>query len=235
MAKVRKQAHGLYTLAEIHVKERSIAGVVFSGTAVVGKDSYIGLGSILGFPRRGNLKKAGKGRITVIGTGAKIRPYTSIYEGVSIGKDFETGAFVQVREDCSLSNDVRIGTASILERDVTVGNRVRIHSGCFLSEYTQVEDDAWISPGASFLNDRYPVTDKLIGCKVRRSAVIGANATVFPGVEVGEGAVVAACSVVTKAVPAGVVVVGSPARQAMTRREYDLKREYWSRKHGDTH
>ena len=42
--------------------------------------------------------------------------------------------------------------------------------------------------------------------------LIGANAVVLEGVRVGEGAVVAAGSVVTEDVPAGAVVAGSPAK-----------------------
>ena len=40
---------------------------------------------------------------------------------------------------------------------------------------------------------------------------IGANAILLPGVEIGEGAVVGAGSVVTKSVPARVMVAGNPA------------------------
>ncbi len=47
---------------------------------------------------------------------------------------------------------------------------------------------------------------------IGEGAWIGSNATILPGVAVGDGAVVAAASVVTKDVPAGTVVVGSPAR-----------------------
>ncbi len=41
---------------------------------------------------------------------------------------------------------------------------------------------------------------------------IGANVTVLPGVAIGDNAVVAAASVVTKDVPVNTVAVGSPAR-----------------------
>lgn len=44
----------------------------------------------------------------------------------------------------------------------------------------------------------------------------GANVTVLPGVSIGDGAVVGAGAVVTKDVPAGVVVVGVPAKQVGT-------------------
>ena len=41
---------------------------------------------------------------------------------------------------------------------------------------------------------------------------IGGNCTILPGVTIGDNAVVAAGSVVTKDVPANAVVAGNPAR-----------------------
>lgn len=43
-------------------------------------------------------------------------------------------------------------------------------------------------------------------------AAIGANATLLPGVKIGRAAVVAAGSVVTKDVPAGMMDIGNPTR-----------------------
>jgi UDP-2-acetamido-3-amino-2,3-dideoxy-glucuronate N-acetyltransferase len=47
---------------------------------------------------------------------------------------------------------------------------------------------------------------------VKRGASIGANATILPGLTIGEGAMVGAGAVVTKDVPPGVTVKGNPAR-----------------------
>lgn len=51
---------------------------------------------------------------------------------------------------------------------------------------------------------------------IRKHAWIGMNAIILKGVEIGEGAVVGAGSVVTKNVPAWTVVVGNPARVVKT-------------------
>ena len=48
---------------------------------------------------------------------------------------------------------------------------------------------------------------------------IGRDATIMPGVTIGSGAIIAACSVVTKPVPAYAIVAGNPAR--MIRRRFD--------------
>jgi len=50
------------------------------------------------------------------------------------------------------------------------------------------------------------------GPYIKKGARIGSNATLLPGVVIGEGAVVAAGSVVTRDVPAYKVVMGVPAK-----------------------
>ncbi|MBC2264085.1 hypothetical protein HCB37_06065 [Listeria booriae] len=48
---------------------------------------------------------------------------------------------------------------------------------------------------------------------IKKNAWIGANATILPGVTVGENSVVAASATVTKDVPDNVIVAGVPAKQ----------------------
>lgn len=52
---------------------------------------------------------------------------------------------------------------------------------------------------------------------VGEDAFIGARAFLMPGIEIGEGAVVGACSVVTKDVPSHTVVAGNPAKVVASR------------------
>jgi acetyltransferase-like isoleucine patch superfamily enzyme len=47
---------------------------------------------------------------------------------------------------------------------------------------------------------------------IRKSASIGANSTILPGIEIGEGAMVAAGALVTKDVPAWKLAIGAPAK-----------------------
>jgi acetyltransferase-like isoleucine patch superfamily enzyme len=104
----------------------------------------------------------------------------------------------------------------VLEFGNRLGDRVRIHSGCFL-EMVTIEDDVFVGPNVVFTDDPHPMNcPRYQECKggavVRRLARIGANSTILPGVEVGEGSLVGAGSVVVHDVPAGAVVAGSPAR-----------------------
>ena len=57
-------------------------------------------------------------------------------------------------------------------------------------------------------------------CKIEDWAYIGAYSQIMPGVTIGEGAIVAAGSVVTKSVPPRTVVGGNPARYICTVDEY---------------
>jgi acetyltransferase-like isoleucine patch superfamily enzyme len=152
---------------------------------------------------------------TVIGAGAVIRSHTVIYAGTTIGERFSTGHGALVREDNVLGNDVSVGTNATLEYGNRVGSRVRIHTGCFL-ENCVIEDDVFLGPHVVFTDDPHPACpryrDCVGGATVRRNASIGANATILPGVEIGEGCLIGAGSVVASSVPGGVVAAGSPAR-----------------------
>ena len=57
-----------------------------------------------------------------------------------------------------------------------------------MPEYSVLEDDCWIGPNVVITNAKYPrsprVKEVLRGATVRRSAKVGANATLLPGVEI---------------------------------------------------
>lgn len=169
-------------------------------------------------------------RPTVIGAQAHVRSHTVIYAGNRIGDRFQTGHGVLVREDNVIGHDVSIGSGTVVEHHVTIGNGVRIHSQAFIPEYSQLDDDCWIGPNVVITNAKYPrspgVKANLQGVHVCRKAKVGANATLLPGVVIGEGALVGAGSVVTKDVAPGSVVAGNPAREIsrIERLPYDEER-----------
>ncbi len=109
-----------------------------------------------------------------------------------------------------------IGKSTIvLASNVEIGNDVLISWGC-----TIVDHD---SHALSFTSRRNDVVKWLNGEKdwetvaikpvvIRDKAWIGFNALILKGIEIGEGAVVAAGSVVTKNVAPWTIVAGNPAR-----------------------
>jgi acetyltransferase-like isoleucine patch superfamily enzyme len=152
---------------------------------------------------------------TSIGPNAIIRSHTVIYAGNHIGANFQTGHSVMLRESNEIGDNVSIGTHSNIEHHVKIGNRVRIHSRVFIPEYSILEDDCWVGPGAVFTNDLYPPSnraDALKGPHLMPGARVGANVTLLPGVIIGRNALVGAGAVVVCDVPDDKVVVGNPAR-----------------------
>ncbi len=179
----------------------------------LGNNATVGDYSIIGEPPRG--KKPGELE-TRIGARAVIRSHTIIYAGNVIGDDFQTGHGALVREENKIGNNVSIGSHSIVEHHVSIGNNARLHSNVFVPEFSVLEDDCWLGPNVVVTNARYPQSrgakENLRGAIIRRGAKIGANATLLPGVTIGENALVGAGAVVVRDVPPGAVVVGNPAR-----------------------
>lgn len=184
---------------------------IYTGVEL-GPDSTIEDYCILGVPPRG--KKEGD-IPTIIGSGAHIRSHTVIYAGNKIGDNFQTGNKVNMRESNEIGDNVSIGTLSVIEHHVIIGNNVRIHSQVFVPEYSILEEGAWLGPNVVLTNAKYPVSpgvkESLKGPIIKKGAKIGANATILPGVTIGENALVGAGSVVVHDVPSGAVVAGNPA------------------------
>lgn len=179
----------------------------------VGPGASIDPPVVLGKPPRG--RESGELPL-VLGARAVVRPFTTIYAGTTIGDDFQCGQGASIREDNRLGCRVSVGTNAVLEFGNRIGDGVRIHSGAFL-ELAVVEDHVFIGPNAVFTDDPHPMgcprwRECRGGVTVRRLARIGANATLLPGVTVGENALVGAGAVVVRDVPPGTVVAGNPAR-----------------------
>ena len=99
--------------------------------------------------------------------------------------------------------------------DVIVEDNVRIHSQAFIPEYSILKKGSWIGPNAVLTNAKYPlsqnVKDSLKGPTICENAIIGANSTILPGIQIGSNSLVGAGSVVTKNVGPGKIVAGNPA------------------------
>jgi acetyltransferase-like isoleucine patch superfamily enzyme len=180
---------------------------------LLGEGAIIEEFCIVGAPPRG----VREGELaTTIGDGAMIRSHTVIYAGNVIGSNFQTGNKVNIRESNRIGNNVSVGTLSVIEHHVAIGDGVRIHTQVFIPEFSVLEEGCWLGPNVVLTNAKYPlspgVKDRLAGPVIRKGAKIGANATLLPGVVIGEHALVGAGAVVVRDVPAGTVVAGNPAR-----------------------
>jgi len=136
-----------------------------------------------------------------IGDNTKIWHFSHIHTGAIIG------------ENCSIGQNVNIGN------NVKIGNYVKIQNNVSIYEGVELEDYVFCGPSMVFTNIKVPRSEfPQKGSKyytktlVKRSASIGANATIVCGVTIGEYAMIGSGAVVTKDVPAYTLVVGNPGR-----------------------
>lgn len=168
-------------------------------------------GVLVGYP-------AGRGRPAPLelGFGAVLRSSTVLYTGSRIGRGFTTGHGVVIREECEIGDDVAVWSGTVIDYGCRIGNGVKIHSNCYVAQYSEIEDGAFLAPGVSFANDIFPgdpvSADLMLGPSIGAGAQLGVNVTVLPFVRVGAGCVVGSGSVVTRDLPDGTLAYGNPAR-----------------------
>jgi acetyltransferase-like isoleucine patch superfamily enzyme len=160
------------------------------------------------------------------------RPATATQQLVDVvcGRDVVLRDFVNLY-GCTIGDETRIGTFVEIQSGVVIGACCKISSHTFICEGVTIEDEVFIGHNVSFINDLYPRATSASGLPktgddwtlvptiVRTRASIGTSATILAGVEIGEGAIVGAGSVVTRDVPARTVVMGNPARVVRAVRE----------------
>lgn len=136
-----------------------------------------------------------------IGHGTKIWHYSHIQSGSKIGNN------------CSIGQNVNIGNNVIIANNVKIQNNVSVYEG------VELEDYVFCGPSMVFTNIKLPRsefpqrgTKYYLKTLVKKSATIGANATIVCGVIIGEYALVGAGAVVTKNVPPYSLVIGNPAK-----------------------
>ncbi|WP_063911625.1 acyltransferase [Pseudomonas sp. p21] len=134
----------------------------------------------------------------------------------AIGEGTRVWQFVVIMKGAQIGRNCNICAHTLIEGDVVLGDNVTVKSGVYLWDGTRIADDVFIGPNATFTNDAMPRSkvypEQFNGITLERGASIGANATLLPGVVVGEYAMVGAGAVVTKNVPPYAVVVGNPAK-----------------------
>jgi acetyltransferase-like isoleucine patch superfamily enzyme len=152
----------------------------------------------------------------VLGRDAYVRSGTVVYLGSRIGARFETGHNVVVREECCIGDDVSVWSNTVIDYGCLIGNDVKIHANCYIAQYTEIGDGAFLAPGVTIANDLYPGQDSsavvMCGPWIGPGAQIGVNVTILPFVRIGAGSLVGAGSVVSRDLPDGCVAYGNPAK-----------------------
>ena len=137
----------------------------------------------------------------IIGKNTKIWHYSHVQSGAVLG------------EECVLGQNVNIGNK------VTIGNKVKIQNNVSIYEGVELEDFVFCGPSMVFTNIRVPRSEfpqkgseyyeKTL---IKKSASIGANATIVCGITIGRYAFIGLGTVVTKDVPDYAIVIGNPGK-----------------------
>ena len=136
-----------------------------------------------------------------IGEGTKIWHFSHVQSGAIIGKK------------CSIGQNVNIAN------NVKIGNYVKIQNNVSVYEGVELEDYVFCGPSMVFTNINRPRSEFpqrgsefYVKTLVKKSASIGANATILCGITIGEYAFIGAGALVLKDVPNHALVVDNPAK-----------------------
>jgi galactoside O-acetyltransferase len=105
--------------------------------------------------------------------------------------------FIYAKKRIKLGNYIHIATGSSISgsEEVIMGDFSGLSAGVRI--YSSTEDYKFFGFGNPTLSERFR-NIKHGKVVIERFAIIGANSVILPGVRIGEGAAVGACSVVTK-------------------------------------
>jgi UDP-2-acetamido-3-amino-2,3-dideoxy-glucuronate N-acetyltransferase len=136
----------------------------------------------------------------------------AIVETPFVGEGTSIGAFAHILPGARIGRDCNICDHTFIENDVVVGDRVTIKCGVQLWDGIVIEDDVFVGPNATFTNDPLssgnPQVDRTT---IKKRSSIGANATILPGLTVGEYAIIGAGAVLTRNAPPRAILEGNPA------------------------
>ena len=102
----------------------------------------------------------------------------------------DVGTDVAIEQHAAIDADVRIGDHCCIKRNASVGHE------------TKLENFVFIGPGATVCGR----------VEISEGAYVGAGSCISPELKIGRDSVIGAGSVVIRDVPAGVTVIGNPAK-----------------------
>ena len=120
----------------------------------------------------------------------------------------------QIGENSIIYNQLTV----VRPKNVTIGKNVTVMNGVLMMSAggITIEDNVIISPNVQLISNNHDPYDRyVITCKpilIKEGALIGAGATILPGVTIGKYAIIGANSVVSKDIPDFGVAIGTPAK-----------------------
>jgi acetyltransferase-like isoleucine patch superfamily enzyme len=196
-------------------------GVIIHPDTVIGNNVRIDDHSVVGkLPMKAALSAVTKEQQLppcIIENDCLIGAMAVVYRGCVLRTKVMVADLASVREDVEIGEFTIVGRGVTVENKVKVGRRCKLETESYITALSEIEDGCFIAPEVTFTNDNFlgRTKDRFKyhkGVTMKRGARIGANVTVLPGITIGADALVAAGSIVTRDVPAGKIVMGTPAR-----------------------
>lgn len=159
--------------------------------------------------------------------GCRIHPTALIEEGVVLGEHTSVWDNVHIRHGARIGSDCIVGEKTYIAYDVSIGNFCKLNANVYVCAGVTIADYVMLSAHVVFTNDRFPrsfdrtltglatsdPTEETLLTHMGIGVTVGANATIGPGLKIGDFAMVGMGSVVTVDVPPHGLVVGSrPAK-----------------------
>jgi UDP-2-acetamido-3-amino-2,3-dideoxy-glucuronate N-acetyltransferase len=145
-----------------------------------------------------------------------IHPTANISKEALIGKGTKIWINSQIREGSMVGDNCIVSKDTYIDTNVVIGNNCKIQNSVSIYNGVIIEDDVFVGPNVCFTNDRVPRAFNkewsITPTYVRKGSSLGANSTIICGINIGEYAMVAAGSVVTKDVEPYTLVMGNPAK-----------------------
>lgn len=149
----------------------------------------------------------------------KWRPYSLFFPAI---RNWLVAQFVD-----KAGADIRVKSNADVSMFISIGDRSELGSGCLIYGGVQIGSDVLMGPDIKIITRNHLFKDPTVrindqgtifrAVTIGNDVWIGANVVILPGVNIGNGAVIAAGAVVTKDVAPFTVVGGIPAREISKR------------------
>jgi acetyltransferase-like isoleucine patch superfamily enzyme len=194
--------------------------VVIESDVVIGDNVEIFPGCYIGKEPKGAGALARKPefqRGVRIGNNCSIGPGAVIFQDVMIGNETLIGDGASIREQCHVGSRCIISRYVTINYHTTIGDRTKIMDQTHITGNATIGNDVFVSLLVGTTNDNAAgrhgyQSESIKGPTIHDQAIVGAGATLLPGIVIENGGVVGAGSVVTKDVPQDTLVLGMPAR-----------------------
>jgi acetyltransferase-like isoleucine patch superfamily enzyme len=151
-------------------------------------------------------------KVLSIGEASKIRSYSCIYAGSSLGDNFVSGHYATIRENSVIGSNVQLGSRGDIQGDCEIGSYTKMHADVHIGKESKIGQYVWMFPEVLLTNDPMPPSETIEGVIIEDFVVLAAKVLILPGMKIGKDAVVAAGSVVKSNIPSGQLFSGNPAK-----------------------